>query len=220
VAIVVTLSRPWAGQVAEPLLVRELSSGHRPATSFLFEAGWWIYGLGLAAALLSGIRAGSPRWPPAKSLLAHPVPALAIVPLLTLLNGVSPYLGLKTEASFAMFSNLRTETSSNHLLVRQSVDLLGLQSDLVTIESSTDDQLQQIAERGYLLPLWELQAYVRARTEVSGPDFTVTYTRKGVRRSVERAGRDAELSRQGQFLARKLVAFRPVAANGPNPCRH
>lgn len=220
VAIVVALSRPWAGYVAQPLLVRELSSGRRPAISYPFEAGWWVYGLGLAAALLFAIRSGSPRWPTARSLLAHPVPALAIVPVLALLNGVSPYLGLKTETSFAMFSNLRTETTSNHLLVRRSIDVLGLQSDLVTIESSTDDQLQQIAERGYLLPLSELQAYVRARTQASGPDFAVTYARKGRRRSVERAGRDPELSRQGPVLARKLAVFRPVSAEGPNPCRH
>jgi hypothetical protein len=220
VAIAVTLSGPWAGSVADPLLVREFSSGRRPATSYMFEAGWWIYGLGLAAALLFAIRSGSPRWPAARSLLAHPVPALAIVPVLALLNGASPYLGLKTETSFAMFSNLRTETSSNHLLVRRTVDFLGLQRDLVTIESSTDDQLQQIAERGYLLPFSELQAYVRARTKSSGPDFAVTYTRNGLRRSVERADLDPELSRRGPVLARKLVVFRPVSAEGPNPCRH
>jgi hypothetical protein len=219
-AVVVALARPWAGYVAEPMLVRELSGGRRPALSYAFEAAWWVYGVGLVAALLIAVRAGTPRWPDARTLLAHPAPALALLPFLVLLSGISPYLGLKTEISFAMFSNLRTEMGSNHLVVRRSIDLLGLQSELVTVESSTDPELQQIAERGYLVPLSEFRAYVQARTRASGPDFAVTYVREGRRRAVERAGRDPELARPASILARTLVAFRPVSPEGPSPCRH
>ena len=219
-AIVVTLARPWAGHIPDPMLVRELSSGRRPMLSYAFEAAWWAFGLGLAAALLIGLRSGVARWPSATALLKHPAPALSVIPLLTFLSGVSPYFGLKTEVSFAMFSNLRTETRPNHLVVRRPADLLGLQGDLVAIESSSDSELQQIAERGYLVPLIELRAYVRARTRASGPDFTLTYVRNGRWREVERAGRDPELTRPGPALARALVAFRPVSVEGPNRCRH
>ena len=51
-----------------------------------------------------------------------------LLPVLVVLNGSSPYLGLKTETSFAMFSNLRTIGGlSNHLLVGAGVQVFDYQ---------------------------------------------------------------------------------------------
>ena len=63
-----------------------------------------------------------PRWAP-----------LCVVPLVVVLNGLSPYVGLKTETSWAMYSNLRTEVHPNHFLVPASVKVFGYQDDLVEI---------------------------------------------------------------------------------------
>jgi len=53
---------------------------------------------------------------------------LMLLPMLVILNGSSPYLGLKTETSFAMFSNLRTIGGlSNHLLVGAGVQIFDYQ---------------------------------------------------------------------------------------------
>src|SRR6185295_16640158 len=46
------------------------------------------------------------------------VKAAWVVPAVALINGATPYLGLKTVANYSMFSNLRTEGGrTNHLLV-------------------------------------------------------------------------------------------------------
>ena len=45
----------------------------------------------------------------ASRLLRLPRPAFLVFPLLVLLNGLSPYFGLKTQTAFSMFSNLRPE---------------------------------------------------------------------------------------------------------------
>jgi hypothetical protein len=219
-AIFVALSRPWAGRVAEPILVREIESGTRPTISYAFEVAWVALALGAAAGIALAVRAGRSWWPTARRLLAHPAPALAVVPLMTLLVAVGPYFGLRSETSFAMFSNLRTEEGSNHLLVRHPPDVLGMQGDLVRIVSSSDPELRRVAERGYLLPWLELQEYVRARARVTGADFAVSYVRDGRRRDVERAGHDAELLRPAPFVVRELVSFRPIWTGDRNPCRH
>ena len=40
-----------------------------------------------------------------------------MIPLVFFLNGISPYLGLKTEGSISMFSNLHVEgRTTNHFL--------------------------------------------------------------------------------------------------------
>jgi len=57
-----------------------------------------------------------------------------VILLLALLNGLTPYLGLKTRSAFDMYSNLRVEGSaSNHLLVPASAQLGLLTNDLVDI---------------------------------------------------------------------------------------
>ena len=55
-------------------------------------------------------------------------------PLLVVLNGMCPYLGLKTDSSFAMFSNLRTEPGfANHLVMPHGPQPFGFQGDLVRL---------------------------------------------------------------------------------------
>ena len=76
----------------------------------------------LVAVLVAGIlfvlglaRGGSQGHEPGALRLGHPIFALGI--LLLAVNSVSPYVGLKTESSFTMFSNLHTEQGSwNHLI--------------------------------------------------------------------------------------------------------
>src|SRR5262249_48127880 len=62
------------------------------------------------------------------------------VPVLVMLNGLCPILGLKTRTSWQMYSNIRLEAdASNHLLVPRSLDLLGALRDRVVIISTTDE---------------------------------------------------------------------------------
>lgn len=57
--------------------------------------------------------------------------------LVLLLLATGPYTGLRTRAALSMYSNLLiTESSSNHVLIPRSLDLLGLLSDRAIILSS------------------------------------------------------------------------------------
>ncbi len=57
-----------------------------------------------------------------------------VLPAVVLFNGLNPYLGLKTENAFSMFSNLRTEGGrSNHLFLGDWMKVFDLQDDLVEI---------------------------------------------------------------------------------------
>ena len=67
-------------------------------------------------------------------LFKNPIPKISLsknffalfIPALVLINGLSPYIGLKTRTSFNMYSNLRMGSDySNHLLVPRSLDLFG-----------------------------------------------------------------------------------------------
>ena len=94
---------------------------------------------------------------------------LGIFPLVV--NGLSPYLGLKTESTFTMFSNLRTEGGYwNHLVVPASVRVFGYQDQLMRITGSNDPTLQERTRDGTRLVRFELDRYLR-----SHPDTRATY---------------------------------------------
>src|SRR5690606_38333670 len=85
-----------------------------------------------------------------------------VLPVIVFLNGASPYLGLKTENSYSMFSNLRTEGGeTNHYLVPASVQIFDYQANLVEIVSSTDESLQRLVEANELMVLFEFKRYLR-----------------------------------------------------------
>ena len=142
--------------------------------------------------------------------------SLLLMPLLVGLNGWSPYFGLKTETSFAMYSNLRTEDGrSNHLLVPAALQFFDYQKDMVEVKRSSSGFLQSLAQRKLLLPYFELCAFLSQH-----PNTSVTYLRKGVKREVRSAALDWELSGSTSLLMRKLLYFRPVAKIGPQQCSH
>jgi hypothetical protein len=85
-------------------------------------------------------------------------PVLMVMPVVFFLNGACPYLGLKTETSFAMYSNLRTEGGrSNHLLSPADVAPFRFQEDLVEIIDSSDTGLRGIANSGMFLTWFDLR---------------------------------------------------------------
>lgn len=220
-AAVLALDAPWSGRTPQLVLVREVATAQRPPLSYAFEALWWVYGVLILALFLVLVRSGFPSMGGPRRLLGLHHPSLAIVPLLVILNGASPYLGLKTEYSFSMFSNLRTEGGdSNHLIVRRPLDLFGYQNDLVEIEDSTDEELKKIADHGYLLPYVELKSYVQEQARNERGDFSLAYRRGGRSRRLPIAERDAELNRASGGVLGPLVHFRPVDRSGPAACRH
>lgn len=145
--------------------------------------------------------------------LTHP--AWAIVLLLVVANAISPYLGLKTQVSFTMYSNLQTEGDQwNHSLVPDSVRVFDLQDDLVRIVDSSDERLDEAAKSGTRFVWHDFRRHM-----LDHPDESVTYEQDGRRFAVSRAGDDPRLSEDETFVERKLLQFRDVPTAEDNGCR-
>lgn len=136
------------------------------------------------------------------------------------LNGMNPYVGLKTETSFTMYSNLRTEGGgTNHLFMPSFLRIAGFQEDLVEVLDSSNPRLRVFAGGNYLLTYFEFR---RLASGIEG-DFTVTYLRNGDRRSfVRKEGfvSDPELVQPHPLLLAKLLYFRPVRKSNDGTCPH
>lgn len=147
-----------------------------------------------------------------------------------LLNGVWPWIGGRTQTSFSMYSNLRSEEAGNHMFLRR-VDLFKLQTDMVEVLTSSPDILgpsskpqgiQQFANLGHrILPWFEFRRLV---SEMEG-DFEVTYTRKGREESLGRKDGlvhgEAEAFKPLPLWQRKFVWFRRLETlEGPMCCTH
>ena len=143
--------------------------------------------------------------------------SLLLIPLIVFLNGTLPYLGLKTENSYAMFSNLRTEGgTTNHFIVPATAQIFDYQKEVVEIVSSTDPLLQKLAEENKAMVLFEFRNYVHERKPAR-----VEYLLNGERKVVTR-GDNASLQVLGKnpYVLKKLMKFRPFAVSGPQPCAH
>lgn len=186
--------------------------------TFIFFVAWAalvIAGYGVALLSLPEGAAG-PSAPPR----ARP-PALVgwALPGIVLLNGLNPYLGLRTQLSFSMFSNLRTEGGlSNHLFMPRVLSLGGYQEDLVEIVASDDPDLAEYPAKQLLLPYFEFRRLVSDLEDVR-----VTYRRSGAERTFlcqEGRCNDAELAEPHSRLLGRLLSFRPVDKGPQTFCRH
>lgn len=169
------------------------------------------YAIGLGVLLLLCLRREGPgAYAPGALRLAHPV--WAIAPLLVVLNAATPYLGLKTQSAFTMYSNLQTEEGRwNHLLVPESVRIFDLQDDLVQVISSSDERLSEAASSDTELIEHDFRAHVSRH-----PELSVTYRQGGEVITIPSA---ADAPGAPRLLARKLLLFRDVPPAERNVCR-
>lgn len=94
---------------------------------------WFAWGAWLAYGYLKiAAKKDSLRGPLEGKLTLTPA-LLGIV--LVFANGLAPWLGLKTQTTFSMFSNLRTEFQANHVFLKR-VPLFSYQDDMVEILAS------------------------------------------------------------------------------------
>lgn len=199
VAVVVGL----AVTIANVTPLTEASAWFLVRGSFL----WWTPYLALvvwsAAGALGPVRL---RW--------RLVPAAAAVAALVALNGLTPYLELKTAYGWNMYSNLVTVAGeSNHLLVPSTLPLRDGHVDLVEIVGSSDPGLAAYGDERYLLPWPSLRVYA-----FDHPDVSVSYLRAGERVEVARAGHDPALSAPVPWWWR-VMPLRAVHADTPDQCQ-
>ncbi|MGV9803830.1 hypothetical protein ACWDTP_37890, partial [Mycobacterium sp. NPDC003449] len=189
---------------------------------------------GYLAARAAGV--ASPRWN------LRPV-VLLIVPLLAFANGAAPFLGLKTVASYSMFSNLHTEDGrTNHFLPAVSaVESAGFQRDTVEVSAlhlpqrpRLDTVHRALGGVTYLqrqsrwisepppvrVPWLELRRTVLLWQGADIGGIHIAYVRDGAPRVVPDAISDPVLGAPLPWWQRHLLAFRAVDSGfGPDICR-
>jgi hypothetical protein len=178
--------------------------------------GWTAWQV-VAIASLAGVTAWVVRHRPVRAepgaLALEPV--MVLVPLLVVLNGLTPYLEVKTAFGWNMYSNLRTVGGdSNHFVIPATAPLLDDQKHLVQILDSDDAGLRFYADHGYALTLRRLRGYLHDH-----PDTSLTMRLDGHVRRIERAGDHPELVTAVPEWQRKLVVHRAVDLQDPPRCQ-
>lgn len=142
-----------------------------------------------------------------------PLPLITL-PLLALVafTALNPYLGLRTTGSFTMFSNLRTEGEGANHFVLDGWHLTDHQNDLVTLDTSTSEALQELADTGQALTA----STVRTLPLVDD-DVQLTGRRNGTPLTWSEETSDQVLGPLGWF-ERWFLSFRPVALDGRPTC--
>jgi hypothetical protein len=173
-----------------------------------------VYALALGGLMAMCVAQGRPfHYQPGWLRLASPVWALA--PIVVIVNALTPYLGLKTQDTFTMYSNMQTEAGHwNHELVPQDVQVFPYQNDLVRIVDSSDEDLIEAAQNDREWVWWELRAWA-----ADNPDEWVEYERDGEVVRADPAGDHPELGDDPNPVLQKLVLFRDVPTEDGNDCR-
>lgn len=125
------------------------------------------------------------------------------------LNGLTPYLGIKTATSWNMYANLETvDGSSNHYVVPGVAELRDM--ELATVVASDDEGLARYIDSGYSVPLANLAAYLDRH-----PESTVTVRDE----SGDEVILDATNTDAPNVLVRKVLPVRSVDTEDPPRCQ-
>lgn len=175
---------------------------------------WLLLGLGMtvtsAVVLFSPSGEFAPLASPFRLRSAWLVPGL----LLIIVNGASPYLGLKTGVAYTMYSNLRTEDGfENHLFIPRALRVFSFQDAPVQILESTAPELQRVSDRNEALVFFDFQQRAYRNGEAS-----VRYKRRETVIDVARISDDSTLGRPPDLLLSRLLYFRPVET-GERTCQ-
>jgi hypothetical protein len=202
-----------------PALLASLIFRQAIATGLTQEASravWVVYAGFVFVTFVVTVMRHRPTFEPARRLLAVGSPWLLVFPALLIVNGFLPYLGGKTETSFAMYSNLRTEGGqTNHWLMPASLQVWDYQRDIVKIQRTSVGRIQRLANRGFQWTYFEFKWLMR-----DYPNASVVFERNGVVRRVRRVKDDPELMQPDSPLMRKLLKFRPIADWSRPSCIH
>ncbi|MBT8215730.1 MAG: hypothetical protein HKN74_09900 [Acidimicrobiia bacterium] len=216
--------RPLAGRVTrQPTLTLPLVVALIALLEVLVLVGdlriWLVaYPIWLVVGVASLALAVAFRWESAGRvpgpLFGPLAPALIVVIALTALNGLAPYLEIKTAAGFNMYSNLLTaQGETNHLLVPGTFPLTDTQERLVEVVESDDPGLSYYAETGLLLTIPSVQTYL-----ADHPNVTARVRIDG---QVLEIGPDTippEVAGQPGWLEAKFGHFRALDLDGSKSC--
>lgn len=202
--------------VAAVALLAQFSSQPSIAPSHAYQSVWvlmWVVYGGVTMLLLSDAALSHLPW------RGHPGPRrplwLYAVPAVLFVISAAPYVGLRTEASIAMFSNLHTEGGvTNHLVITQPWELFPYQRQVAMIKGSSDPDLQSYADRNLGLVMFALNEKLLKK-----PDHWVSFELNGVHHERVTAASIGAHTHANAW-ERKLLIFKPVDYSRPKVCTH
>jgi hypothetical protein len=148
--------------------------------------------------------------------------ALNLLPIWFLLHCMSPYIGLGTGGTMAMFSGLRTEGGiSNHYIITKPIPLFSYQDKVVYIEEASNPSLQAAAADKQGIVMFDFQRHITQRENLMLPVRLrvgdVSYSITDPESFSEFAN---EHFTEQSWLERKYMSFRLVDSPTPDRCRH
>jgi hypothetical protein len=153
------------------------------------------------------------RTRPARTLAWGISPALGIIIVGAFLNGLTPYVELKTAYSFNMYSNLLTaDGASNHLLIQRTLPLRDGYEGPVQIIASSDPALELYRDIGYLIAFPEFQRYLVDKS------LAVNYARHGTVFVVANTAEVEGLADEGPWWWR-FMPLRALDQQSPPRCQ-
>lgn len=141
-------------------------------------------------------------------------PVVSVVVFLSVLNGLSPYLELKTNFGWNMYSNLRTEAGeTNHFVIPGTLALRDAHRSVVTITATNDEDMQAYVDDNLGLTVQGLQVYLH-----ENPDAELTYSFAGETVVVLSGERPAAIGVPPNVFVQKLGAYRAIELDEEKGC--
>jgi len=162
-------------------------------------------------------------YPTARAFFKPANSPLLILPALMILNGFSPYFGLKTTTVWSMFSNLHTENKyTNHMLMPVNYRLAVYQDDLIEILETNDPTLQSYIDHNMLITAFELRRYFNNNAQA---EINVRFNRNGREYTINDSRANHEdindILEPIPLWQKALLRFRPVSKEkSKTPCTH
>ena len=154
--------------------------------------------------------------------LRSPLGVLNLIPVWFFLHCASPYVGLGTGGTLAMFSGLRTEGGiSNHYLIRDPIPLFSYQEKVLYIKESLNPNLQETAEARQGIVMFDFQRHITYRDRLVLPlSLSVDGRNYEIRNVSDFESFVEEHFAEQTWLERKYMSFRLVDDPQPRHCRH
>jgi hypothetical protein len=186
---------------------------------YLVNSLFAVYGVTL---LFLVFKHGQIRNTDAPYRLKSPIWALNLLPIWFLLHCMSPYVGLGTGGTMAMFSGLRTEGGiSNHYIIKKPIPLFSYQDKIVYIEEASNPSLQSAAADNQGVVMFDFQRHITQKEKLILPIRLrvgeVSYAITNLESFSEFAN---EHFTEQSWLERKYMSFRLVDGPTPDRCRH
>ncbi len=186
------------------------------------ESGYWWVLRGWNACVVTAALVSAVAFVRIGGAVPHPAGRFSVRPRWLIgivlgfgLNCLSPYLGLKTSTSVAMWSNLVvTGGVSNHVLIGpRAIETFDFTSDVVRLVAVNDKKLLERVRTKARIPWITFRAEVRRavrRAKKKDRVLRLSYERDGQRFVVLDASKNAALMARHPRWVRKLIKAKPA----------